>query len=90
MEKLNLVSLWIMFQNITYLKEIRDQRSPNRLEYVLGFRESFLPTTISISLNITKAYGIFWLLEIWSFGSTASPAIETLRLSLKLISLSAI
>lgn len=65
---------------MTYLKEIKDQRSPNTLEYVLGFRESFLPTTTSISLIMTKACGIFW--------SAASPGIGTLVLSLKLISLS--
>lgn len=64
---------------MTYLKETKDQRSPNTLEYVLGFRESFLPTTTSISLIMTKACGIF-----------CSFAFETFVLSLKLISLSVI
>ena len=42
----------------THLNEIRDHKTPNTLEYVFGLRESFRPTTISISLNMTKACGI--------------------------------
>jgi len=75
---------------MTYLKEIKDQRSPNTLEYVLGFRESFLPTTTRISLIITKACGIFCSLTTVSLGSAGSPGIGILVLSLKLISLSVI
>lgn len=71
-----------------HLKETKDQRSPKTLEYVLGLRESFLPTTRSISLSMTMACGISWLVTA-SFEFVSSGA-GILQLSLKLISFSAI
>jgi hypothetical protein len=72
----------------THLKEAKDQRSPKTLEYVFGFRESFLPTTTSISLIMTMACGISWLLtDSFEFDSSGA---GILQLSLKLISLPAI
>ncbi len=68
------------------MNEIRDHKSPNTLEYVFGLRESFRPTTISISLIITKAFGISWLLCAPLV--SASSDIWILVLSLKLISFS--
>lgn len=70
-----------------HLKEAKDQRSPKTLEYVFGFRESFLPTTTSISLIMTMACGISWLLtDSFKFDSSGA---GILQLSLKLISLPA-
>ncbi|KAF5804815.1 hypothetical protein HanXRQr2_Chr05g0201571 [Helianthus annuus] len=42
--------------------ETRDQMRPKRLEYVLGFRMSFLQTIMRMSLVMTLAGGIRWFL----------------------------
>lgn len=74
---------------MTHLNEMRDQRSPKMLEYVFGLRQSFLPTTVRMSFNMTSAFGISCgVAAVSSCFLSGGSGPEVIVHSLKLISFS--
>ena len=74
---------------VTYLKETRDQTRPSTLEYVLGFRQSFRTTIMTISLTMMPAGGIVWRVPSSGYSTSSSSLKTNFVVLLKLKSFSA-